>query len=171
MDSSGASFLCRGEVEEVSLVGEGEALEDESLPPPSDPEGTEERWGTGGALFLPRKPPSSTPLFLTPPSAFPPSPGDPTLSPSSGCGCTFRLTSPPGIGLSGGCRGDSGPASAFTPQTTAVVRAPIFEAELELAVRQAQNSIAEALLSLSSDPKSQSEQRASGAWPEPSVDV
>lgn len=36
--SSGASFLCRGEVEEASLVGEGEALEDESLLPPSEPE-------------------------------------------------------------------------------------------------------------------------------------
>ena len=63
-------------------------MEDESLPPPSDPEVTE-RWGTGGALFLPRKPPSRTPLFLTTPSAFPPSPPDPAPSPSSGCGNTL----------------------------------------------------------------------------------
>ncbi len=171
LDDSEPSFLCRGEVEEDSLVGEGEALADESLPPPSDPEGTEERWGTGGALFLPRKPPSSTPLFLTPPSAFAPSPPDPKPSPSSGCGCTFRLTSPPGIGLSGGCRGDSWPPSAFTPETPAVAIAPIFMVELELAVRQAQNSNAVALLSLSSGPKSQSERRASGVWLGPCVDV
>lgn len=170
LDSSGASFLCRGEVEEVSFVGEGEALDEESLPPPSDPDGTEERWGTGGALFLPRKPPSSTPLFLTPPSAFTPSPTDPTLSPSSGCWC-FLLTSPPGIGLSGGCRGDSVPPSAFTPEQPAVDVAPMFVAKLKLAVRQAQNSIAEALLSLSSGPKSQSERRASGAWLGPCVEV
>ena len=43
MDESEGSFLCRGEVEEASLVGEGEAVEEESLPPPSDPEGTEVR--------------------------------------------------------------------------------------------------------------------------------
>lgn len=171
LDSSGISFLCRGEVEEAILVGEGEALEDESLPPPSDPEGRDERCGTGGALFLPKKPPSSTPLFLTHPSAFTPSPPDPTLSPSSGCGWTFRLTSPPGIGLSGACRGDSWPPSAFAPPTPAVIIAPIFVVELELAVRQAQNSMAVALLSLSSGPKSQSERRASGAWLGPCVDV
>lgn len=169
LDGSGASFLCRGEVEEDSLVGEGEALEDESLPPPSDPDGREDRRGTGGALFLPRKPPSSTPLFLTPPSTFAPSPPDPDPdpdpSPSSVCGCTFRLTSPPGIGLSGGCRGDSWPPSVFAPETPAVVIPPMIVLELEPAVRQAQNSIAVALLSLSSGPKSQSERRTSRLGP------
>lgn len=145
----------------LSLVGEGEAAAEESLPPPSDPvdrEGREESWGTGGALFLPRnKAPSSTPLFLAPPSAFTPSPPHPRPSPSSGCGCTFRLTSPPGIGLSGGCRGDSwSPPSAFAPQTPAAAAATL------AVVRLAQSSMTEVRRLLSSGPKSQRERRASG---------
>lgn len=107
LGGSGASFLCRGEVDEVSLVGEGEA--EESLPPPSGPDGTEDSCGTGGAFFLPRNPPSSTPFFFEPLSAFATSPPDPAPSSSEGCERTLRLTSPPTTGLSGGCRGDSWP--------------------------------------------------------------
>lgn len=155
LGSSGASFLCRGDVEEASLVGEGEALEDESLLPPSEPE---ERWGTGGALFLPRKLPSSTPFFLPPPSAL-----SPSATPSPSCWRkTFLLTSPPGVGLSGGCRWNS---------SAALVRAPILVAELELAALHVRNSIATLLLSLSSSPNSQRERRASGARLEPGVDA
>lgn len=154
MDGSAASFLCRGEVDEVTLVGDGEALEEESLPPPSDPDGTEDRWGTGGALFLPRKPPSRTPFLRAPGSALGPSPPSPPSSHGGGC---FLRTSAPWFGLSGACLGESGPPSALAP--------PMGLLDLVSAVRQVQKSMAEALLSLSSGPESQRERRPSSAEP------
>lgn len=36
------SFRCRGDVDELSLVGEGEAVAEESLPPVSGADGTED---------------------------------------------------------------------------------------------------------------------------------
>lgn len=55
-------FRWRGEVD--VLVGEGEAVLEESLPPASAPVGTELSSGTGGALFRLRKFPSNAPLLL-----------------------------------------------------------------------------------------------------------
>lgn len=81
----------RGDV--ATLVGEGEAVLDESLPPPSAAVGGGLSCGTGGAFFLLRKLASNAPLLL-PPSALQ------SAAPSS-IKWTLRRWSP---GLSGGLR-------------------------------------------------------------------
>lgn len=82
----------RGDVD--TLVGEGEAVLDESLPPPSDPTGGGLSCGTGGAFFLLRKLASNAPFCLLPPS------GLESAAPSS-IKWALRRWSP---GLSGGLR-------------------------------------------------------------------
>lgn len=81
----------RGDVD--TLVGEGEAVLDESLPPPSAPAGGGLSCGTGGPFFLLRKLASNAPLLL-PPS------GLESAAPSS-IKWALRCWSP---GLSGGLR-------------------------------------------------------------------
>ncbi len=87
---SGALRWC-GDVD--TLVGEGEAVQDESLPPPSDPAGGGLSCGIRGAFFLLRTLASNAPLLL-PPS------GLESAAPSS-IKWVLRCWSP---GLSGGLR-------------------------------------------------------------------